>query len=277
MVMYTDALLKYLAGVCPLKRCSVEVQRLCISLTVGCRGGLSIQVSRRQEDSDEEGLDDGPAAFFLKSDAQRRFEESRRLTILSEHTEPSSAPGDDVRSQAGSSSKFRLEQPNLSALNIVEPGVWMGQNASRRSVYSPAPESQNPFGDGDGVGEAGPSRIAAGSFFPAELLRSQPRPEGTLPANADGSLVSNTAELCQHPFTTVMNPDSQPHSLLTPPVPAMTRASSSSPVHLSPVQEVDSSRGLLPTSSHASPLVSMQTESEKPPSVSPSAVSPPSV
>lgn len=217
-----------------------------------------------EEDSDEEELDDGPAASFIKSDAQKCFEESRRLMILSEHTEPSSTRGDDARSQAGASSIYGLRQQNISALDVVEPAVWMGRSASRSCVYSPAPQPQNPFGDADAVGEAGPSRIAAGSFFPTEVFRSQPRPEDNLPASADGPSVPNAAGLYQHPSAMGTDPDPQPQPLPTPPAAAVTRAPSSSPVHLSPVQEVDSFRGLLQTSSNTPPPVPMPTESEKP-------------
>jgi len=92
--------------------------------TLARRNLLRTDESILGDDSSDE--DDGPAAYFLKSDAQRHFEENKRLTVLSEHTEPSSSGrGDDV---GGLSAGFRIEQPNLTSLNIVEPGVWMGQS-----------------------------------------------------------------------------------------------------------------------------------------------------
>ncbi|KAF1924395.1 uncharacterized protein M421DRAFT_8871 [Didymella exigua CBS 183.55] len=227
-----------------------------------------------EEDKDEDNSSDGygPVVSFLNIDAQRRFEESRRLTVLSEHTEPSSGHEDDVWSLAGSSSRFRMDQPNLSALNIVEPGVWMDQRNPRKGACSPFTEVQDPFRDGDG--EAGPSRMAVGSFFPAEVFESRPHPEGTLPARSNGSSVSSS---CLHSCPAVVSTDPQPRSPPTPPAPAVITARSRSSVHLSPIQEVDSSRDLLSTSSGASPPLPMQTESEKLPSVSPSVASLPSV
>lgn len=218
------------------------------------------------EDDSEDGY--GPAGWFLKSDMQRQIEENWRLTILSEHTEPSSSQEDDARSLADSSSKFRMEQQNLSALNIVEPGAWMGQNFSRKAAYCPSQEQQDPFEDWGCIGAAESSRVDETSVFPAEQPDNRLRVEGGSPAELDGSPVADVASSSQHPSAMMENPGAQLHSVQAAPVSALTREQSSSPVHLSPIREVDSPSDLLPALPDTSAPVPLQAENEKAPPVS---------
>lgn len=205
--------------------------------------------------------DDGPAACFLKSDAQRRFEENKRLTVLSEHTEPSSSGrGDDV---GDSIPGFRIEQPNLTALNIVEPGVWMGQSALRKGPQSTFSEPPSPLEDD--VGQAGPSRMAE-SFFLADISKAQPQFEDVSPIESNDLVAPDAVDRSRNPSAVVVSPERQIRPLPATPTPAVVRAGSSIPVHLSPIREVDSSRGLWPEQSDASPAAPLQTKNEKPPS-----------
>ena len=227
--------------------------------TLARRNLLRTDETNLDDDRTEE--DDGPAAYFLNSDAQRHFEENKRLTILSEHTEPSSSGrGDDVD---GPSAGFWIEQPKLTPLNIVEPGVWVGQSNLRNGLQFDPSRPPSPLKND--VGEAGPSRIAE-SFFSANVSKPQQQYEEVSPVELNDSHEVDAIDRGQYPTAVIANPGPQHHPLPAPPKPAVVRAGTDSPLYLSPIREVDSSRDLLPERSDASPLAPLQTESEKPPS-----------
>ncbi|KAF3044609.1 hypothetical protein E8E12_002992 [Didymella heteroderae] len=201
----------------------------------------------------------------FKYDPEDKTPSKRRMKA---HTEPSSnGRGDDV---AGSPSGFRIEQPNCSALNVVEPGIWMGQNNLRKGTHSTFSEPPSPLEDG--LGEAGSSR-AAEFFFSSDASMTQPPPGDISPVESNGFSLPDAADLEQYPSAISTSPEPLPYPLPAPPPTAATSAWSSRIVHLSPIQEVDSSRDLEAGSPDASPPAPMQTESEKPPPVTPSAAS----
>lgn len=214
------------------------------------------------DDSPDE--DNVPAVCLLNSDAHRRFEENKRLTMLSEYTEPSS-------SNCGEDADGLIPGlPNLTALNMVEPGVWMGQKDLRKGLKSTFSERRGALEDE--AREGGPLPMA-GSFFSPDAYKAQPRFEDVSPIEASDLIIPDAVDRSRYPTAIVASPGPQTHPLSSTPTPAVARAGCSSPVHLSPIREVDSSRDSLPEQSDASPPAPLQIESWKPPSTAaPSAV-----
>lgn len=212
---------------------------------------------------DSQNDDYGSAACFLESDAQRRFEENKRLTVRSEHTEPSLSGHEDDVDESTPELQIEVPQPSHTSLNTLEPGVWIGQtNLQTRlqSTFSEAPTSSE-----DDAGGAEPSRMI-GSVFGANMAENQSQLKGARPLASNEYGKPDAVDRSAHLSTTTLNLRTQFHPLSALTTHDLVTVWSHILAHLSPIREVDSTRDRLAEQSTASLPAPLQTESGKPPS-----------